>query len=124
MAPRSCDTFGGQVLEDEQQGYLPTESQLEEWANKAEFSSVQAQALVCSNDIYPASYRKRLEISKELMASGVQKHNANRKKASAEGQPAVTMIKFFVNPMHLLVQQAYCVDKVSLICICAYILSY
>ena len=111
-------------MEDEQQGYLPTESQLEEWANKAEFSSVQAQALVCSNDIYPASYRKRLEISKELMASGVQKHNANRKKASAEGQPAVTMIKFFVNPMHLLVQQAYCVDKVSLICICAYILSY
>ena len=102
-------------MEDEQPGYIPTESQLEVWSSKAGFDSVQAQALLCSTDIYPASYRKRLEIAKELMASGVQKHNASRKKAGAEGQPAVTMIKFFMNPMHLLVQQAYCVDKVSLI---------
>ena len=96
---------------------MPTESELEVWASKADFSSVQAQALVCSTDIYPASYRKRLEVPKELMASGVQKHNANSKKAGVEGQPAVTMIKCFMNPMHLLVQQAYCVDKVSLIII-------
>lgn len=118
MAPRSWDTFGGHVLEDGQQRYIPTESELEQWADKKGFNSTQAQALVCSTDVYPASYRKRLELAKELMANGVQKHNSNRKKAGAEGQPGVTMIKCFLNPMHLLVQQAYCVDKVSLISSC------
>lgn len=49
------------------------------------------------------------------MVSGVQKHTVNRKYAGAEAQPAVTMIKCFMNMMHLLVQQVYCVDKVSLI---------
>lgn len=106
-------------MEDGQQRYMPTE----QWADKKGFTSTQAQALVCSTDVYPASYRKRLEVPKELMATGVQKHNAVRKRAVAdgqgtEGQPAVTMIKCFLNPMHLLVHQAYCVDKVSLISSC------
>lgn len=101
------------MLEDEQPGYVPSESDLEQWAESAGFTSIQAQALLCNGDIYPASYRKRLELCKELMASAVQKHNANRKKPGAEPQQAVTMIKCQLNPMHLLVQQAYCMRKVS-----------
>ncbi|DBA79238.1 TPA: hypothetical protein ACH3X1_009052 [Trebouxia sp. C0004] len=53
---------------------------------------------------------KGWRFAKELMASAVQKHNKlskNRRLPGGEQQQVVTMAKFQLNPMHLLVQQAY-----------------
>lgn len=114
MPPRTWDHFGGRA--EGQQGYRPSEDALNQFAEGAGFTSVQAQALLCSKDMYPASYRKRLELCKEVMASAVQKHNKlskSRRLPGGEQQQVVTMAKFQLNPMHLLVQQAYFSAKVS-----------
>ena len=114
MPPRTWDHFGGRA--EGQQGYRPSEDELHQFAEEARFTPVQAQALLCSKDIYPASYRKRLELCKELMPSAAQKHNKQNKSRQLPGgkqQQAVTMAKFQLNPMHLLVHQAYFSAKVS-----------
>ena len=75
MPLRTWEHFGG--LDGQQQGYLPAESDLKQWAQA--FCPVQAQALLCNGDVYPPSYRETLTISKELMSSAVQRYNRQNK---------------------------------------------
>jgi len=113
MPLRTWEHFGG--LDGQQQGYLPAESDLKQWAQA--FCPVQAQALLCNGDVYPPSYRETLTISKELMSSAVQRYN-RQKKAMPAGPleqmiPTVNQLKFSLNPMHLKVQEAYFAYKVT-----------
>ena len=68
---------------------------------------MQAQALLLADDIYAPSYRKRMLIPHEFRPGLCQEHNKTVAKAEK-----VTPVKVFLNPMHLLVQQAYLQDKV------------
>ena len=107
MPLHSWDHFGGHNAEQGGKGF--SEAVLKQWADDTGFSSVQAQANLCTEAVYASSYRRSLVFVKELMASAVQKYN----KAAQSGK--VSMIKLKVNPMHLLVQHAFCNSKVSLL---------
>ena len=104
MAPDSWESFGGRL--DGQERCVPLESDLLLWAEGRGFVPVQAQALLCDDKVYTPSYRKRLLIPHEFEPGAVQGYN----KTAAD---KVTPLKVFLNPMHLLVQQAYFKDKVS-----------
>jgi len=106
MTPDSWDTFGGR--EDSQPGSNPQESLLTSWALQKGFVPVQAQALLCAEQLYAPSYRKRMLIPHELRPGLCQEFNKTVAKAEK-----VTPLKVFLNPMHLLVQQSYLQDKVS-----------
>lgn len=116
MPLKTWQNFGGR--DADQPGYRPAENDLQSWAAAENFTAEQAQAVLCSDDVYSASFRKRLEVPKELCAHAVQRHNKHRRSLSVSEQeqiPSVGMLKFFVNPMHLLVQVAYLAAKVSFV---------
>jgi hypothetical protein len=113
MPLRTWDHFGG--LDGQQQGYRPAENDIKQWAQA--FGPVQAQALLCNGDVYLPSYGETLTISKELMATAVQRYNRQKKGMPAglleQIIPKVNQLKFTLNPMHLLVQKAYFAYKVT-----------
>lgn len=111
MPPRksSWEHFGGR--KDGQQGVKPLEADLCLWAyNK--FTPVQAQAKLCHNNMYAATYRSTMEVRKEFMPGIVQNYNKS-KQVTATGEPSkVSIFKGKLNPMHLSVQKGYLKDKV------------
>ena len=100
MAPASWEIFRGR--EDDQPGSHPLESVLINWAEEHGLAPVQAQALLCDDKLYAPSYRKKLLHSRELEPEALQHFNK-----SVPKEERATPAKFFLNPMHLLVQQAY-----------------
>ena len=105
MAPKSWESFGGR--EDAQPGSNPQESVLLSWALQQGFVPVQAQATLCSNHVHLPSYRKRMLCAHYFRSGACQTYNVLVGKADQ-----VTPLRVFLNPMHLLVQQAYLEDKV------------
>lgn len=111
MPPRksSWEHFGGR--KDDQQGVKILEADLCLWAHN-KFTPVQAQAKLCHNNMYAATYRCTMEVRKEFMPGIVQNYNKS-KQVTATGQPSkVSIFKGKLNPMHLSVQKEYLKDKV------------
>ena len=91
------------------------EDELLQWAESKQFSPVQAQALLCSDQVYSNTARKKLEFTREYSANAVQKYNNSRKQLTEEEKlhtPAVSMLKVQLNPMHQLVEKAFFASKV------------
>ena len=107
MAPDSWDTFGGREISSDP--LAPQESVLLSWALQKGFEPVQAQALLCHEQLYAPSYRKRMLIPHEFRPGACQEYNKTVGKVEK-----VTPLKVFLNPMHLLVQQAYLEDQVCI----------
>jgi len=111
MSPRksSWEHFGGR--KDGQQGVKTLEADLCLWAHN-KFTPVQAQAKLCHNNMYAATYRSTMEVRKEFMPGIVQNYNKS-KQFTASGEPSkVSIFKGKLNPMHLSVQKGYLKDKV------------
>ena len=111
MPPRksSWEPLGGR--KDGQQGAKPLETDLGLWAHN-KFMPVQAQAKLCHNNMYAATYRSTMEVRKEFMPGMVQNYNKS-KQVTATGEPSkVSIFKGKLNPVHLSVQKGYLKDKV------------
>lgn len=114
MRTRSWEHFGGR--DADLPGHRPAETELLEWAETNSFTPVQAQALLCTEQVYTLSARKKLELTREYCANAVQKYSNSRKRLTADEQhhmPSVGMLKVQLNPMHLLVQKAFFASKVK-----------
>ena len=99
MSPRksSWEHFGGR--KDGQQGVKTLEADLCLWAHN-KFTPVQAQAKLCHNNMYAATYRSTMEVRKEFMPGIVQNYNKS-KQFTASGEPSkVSIFKGKRNPMH------------------------
>ena len=105
MAPQSWETFGGRG--DYQPGSNPTESLLLSWALQKGFVPMQAQAKLCVDQIYAPCYRQRMLLAHDFRAGLCCTYNQEREKAGK-----VCPLRIWLNPMHLLMQQAYLADKV------------
>ncbi|DBA79818.1 TPA: hypothetical protein ACH3X1_008478 [Trebouxia sp. C0004] len=104
----SWEHFGGR--KDDQQGVKFLEADLCVWAHN-KFTPLQAQAKLCHNNMYAATYRSTMEVRKEFMPGIVQNYNKS-KQVTATGQPSkVSIFKGKLNPMHLSVHKDYLNDK-------------
>ena len=113
MRKRSWEHFGGR--DTDAIGHRPTEDELTQWAESKGFTPTQAQALLCTEQVYTVSARKKLELTREFSANAVQRYNSSRKRLAADEKdhtPTVGMLKVQLNPMHLLVQKAFLASKV------------
>ena len=91
------------LVDADSPGHRPAEEYLTQWAESKGFSPVQAQGLLCNEQVYTISARKKLELTKEYNANAGQKYNASRQQLSAAEQnhaPSVGMLKVQLNPMH------------------------
>lgn len=107
MAPDSWETFGGRG--DHQPGSNPQESVLRSWALQKGFIPVQAQARLCVDQVYAPCYRQRMLLARDFRPVVCHKY---RKAHDKPGK--ISPLRVLLNPMHLLVQQAYLLDKVCI----------
>lgn len=113
MASHSWETFGGR--KNAQPGCNPQESDLLSWALRKGFVPVQAQAKLCVNQEYAPSSRRRMLSVHDFWQGACQRYNKGTGKANK-----ISILKVFLNPMHLLVQQAYLEDMVGAAWFCKY----
>ena len=107
MTTQSWQTFGG--CQDSAGHFVPAETDLQQWANERSLSPMQAQALLCDSSLFANSFRAKLLLPHVFQPGLVQGYNK-----SAAACDKVTQFKVWLNPMHLMVQEAYFKAKVLL----------